>query len=283
MKKEQFICVGLVCAIFWGCSGKKMRNYEISSADSVSNQSNDTLGQTKLVKTANMNFKVSDVKIGSSIITALTLKYKGMVMHHSTQSSINRTERLPLTADSVMLVSSYYTNADIVVKVPSLDVDDFMDQVSKMAIYVNSRNMDIQDKTLDYLSAKMKMENRSAIIAQQKGGKIIVKNPTAVMDLKDDMIDQEINNERIDEAVKYSTLALNFYQSNTIAHEVIANDDPSNFRLPFFTRLGRSFANGWVIFCDTVICITNLWMFVLTIAALFLSYKHYKRNKTAGA
>lgn len=280
MKKQHLACMALLCAILWaGCSGKKSHS-EVSAADTVSAiTSMDTLAkQVKLVKTADMSFKVTSVKNVSENISALTAKYKGMVMHHSMRSWINRSEKLPLSNDSAMLVSSYNTNADMVIKIPSVDVDDFLNQVGKMAVYVNSRNMDIQDKTLDYLSAQMKLVSRSEIIAQQKKGIIKIKNPAAVMDLKDDMIDQQINNKRIDDAVKYSTVGLNFYQNNTIAREVIVNDDPSNFKLPFFTRLGHAFANGWAIFMDTLIGLAYLWMFILAAVAGWALYKYLKRK-----
>lgn len=231
-----------------------------------------------MVKTADMRFKVKNVEQVSEDISALTVKYKGMVMHHSMQSSINRNQDVLLNTDSVLRVSSYNTSADMTVRIPSAQVEEFMNQVGKMALYVNNRNMDIQDKTLDYLSAQMKLLSRSQIIDQQKKGIIKIKNPAAVLDLKDEMIDQQIDNKRIDDAVRYSTLGLNFYQSNTIAREVIVNDDPSSFKLPFFTRFGQALANGWLIFTDTLIGIANLWMFILAAVAGWLIYRYLHRK-----
>ncbi|RKR81682.1 uncharacterized protein DUF4349 [Mucilaginibacter gracilis] len=285
MKKQHFACMGLLCTIFWaGCSGSKSHS-ELSSADTTAAISNlDTAAkQVKLVKTANMHFKVKDVKSISQSITALTAKYKGMVMHHSMQAYTGRSERVPQGSDSVMLISSCITNADMVVRIPSGDVDAFLNQVGGMAVYVNSRNMDIEDKALDYLAAQMKFLSRSEFIAQQKKGIIKVKNPADVMNLKDDLIDQQIDNKRIDNAVKYSTVGLNFYQSNTIAREVVVNDDPSNFKLPFFGRLGYALANGWSIFIDAVIAMANLWMFAVAAIAIWVLYKYFKKKNAIAA
>lgn len=273
--------MGLLCAILWaGCSGNK-RHSEISSADTVAVVNNaDSLTAAKLIKTADMSFKVKDVKSVSEQVSALAVKYKGMIMHHSMRSAINRSEHLPLSADSVVLISSYNTNADMVLKIPTGQVDEFLTQVGKMAVYVNNRNMDIQDKTVDYLSAQMKLLSRSQLIDQQKKGIVKIKNPAAVMDLKDELIDQQIDNRRIDDAVKYSTVGLNFYQNNTIAREVIANDDPSTFKLPFFTRLGQALATGWTIFMDLLIDLANLWMFVLAAILTWALYRYWKRRST---
>jgi hypothetical protein len=278
MKKQQLTCMALLCSVLWaGCSGHK----SVSSADSTAiiTSLDTNLKAAKLVKTADMRFKVRDVKATGEGVSALTAKYKGMVMHHSMRSVMNRDERLPLTNDSLMLVSSYNTDADMVVKIPAADVDDFMNQVGHMAVYINNRNMDIQDRTLDYLSAQMKLISRTAIIDQQKKGIVKIKNPADVMNLKDDLIDQQIDNKRIDQEVKYSTVGLNFYQNNTVAREVVVNDDPSTFKLPFITRMGQAFANGWAIFTDCVIGLANLWMFVLAALAGWFAYKYYKKKQ----
>jgi len=278
MKKEQLTCMGLLCAIFWmGCANS---HKEVSAADTTATITSldTTLKTEKLVKTADMHFKVKDVKQVSQNISALTVKYNGMVMHHSMQSSINNSQRLPLSNDSLMLISSYNTNADMVVKIPAANVDEFLTTVGKMAVYINNRNMDIQDKTLDYLSAQMKVASRTAFIDQQKKGIVKVKNPADVMNLKDDLIDQQIENKRIDAAVKYSTVGLNFYQNNTIAREVVVNDDPSTFKLSVTTRFGQAVANGWALFMDTLIGLANLWMFVLAAVAGWVLFRYYKRR-----
>lgn len=279
--KTGIVCLALLCAIIWaGCSGNKTHS-EVSSADTTAViTSMDTTGKPRLVKTADMHFKVKNVSQVSEDISALTVKYKGMVMHHNMQSTINQSQDVWMNNDSVMRVSSYSTVASMVVKLPSAQMEEFMNQVSKMAVYVNKRNMDIEDESLDYLSAQMKFMSRSEIVAQQKTGRIKIKDPAAVMNLKDDLIDQQINNKRIDEAVKYSTIALSFYQSNTLAKEIMVNDDPSNFKLPFFSRLGHAIQNGWSLFTDAIIGLVNLWMFILAAVAGWLVYKYFSRKNT---
>ena len=140
--------------------------------------------------------------------------------------------------------------------------------------------MDITDKSLDYLSAQLKLKNRTELVSQQKKGKIIIKKPEDVLNLKDDMIDQQIGNRQIDDAVKNSIVTLSFYQSNTINKEVIANDDPSAYNLPFFRRLGIALENGWSIFVDVIIGMANLWVFILAGIGVWLLVRNYKSKKT---
>lgn len=267
-------------AFFCACKGKA--GYEFvnnsSSADSAKFDTTTVTGP-KLVKTAGMRFKVKNVEQTSERIAALTTTCHGMIMHHQMGSTSERSLDIRINNDSVMRVTSFYTTADITVKVPSEKLNDFMNQVAGMGVYVNNRNMDITDKSLDYLSARLKLQSRNELVSQQKKGKVVIKNPANVLLLKDEMVDQQINNRQIDDAVKESVVSLNFYQSNTINKEMIANDDPSAYNLPFFKRLGIAVENGWSLFVDVVVGLVNLWVFIAAGVGLWMVAKHYKRNK----
>jgi len=265
--------MGLLCA----CKGKG--SYEIannsSSADSVKMDST-TASQSKLVKTAGIRFKVKNVQQTEERIAELTTGINGMVMHHQMGSTADRSLDVRISDDSVMRVTSFNTNADMTVKIPSSKLDEFMNQVAHMGIYVNDRSMDITDKSLDYLSAQLKLKSRTELVNQQKKGKIIIKKPEDVLNLKDDMIDQQIGARQIDDAVKNSIVTLSFYESNTINKEIIANDDPSAYNLQFFKRLGMAIENGWAVFVDVIIGIADLWVFIVAGIGVWIIIRHYK-------
>ena len=277
MKTKFFIpLAGLV--LFCTCKGKN--NYEIKSisVDSLSKDMADT-SQAKLVKTAAIDFKVKNVQQTATRVTALTEGMGGMVTHQQMGTSPERTQDVSVSRDSVMRVISFSTAADITVKVPSIKLEKFMDSVATMGIYVTSRNLDISDKSLDYLSLRLKLKSRVDLVDRQKKGKVVIKDPSRVLDLQDDMVDQQISNRQIDEAVKNSVITLHFYQSNTINKELIANDDPSAYNLPFFKRLGLAVANGVDIFADVVIGLANIWLFILLGVIGWMLISYYKNKK----
>jgi len=267
--------VALLCA----CKGKG--GYEVinnsSSADTVSRA--DSATGPKLVKIADMHFKVKNVQQTSEHIASLVTGYNGMVIHHKMGSTPERSQDIRISNDSVMRVTSISTSADMTVKIPSAKLEEFMNQVAHMGIYVNNRGMDITDKSLDYLSSQLKLKNRNELVSQQKRGKIIIKNPANVLALKDDQVDEQISNRGIDDAVKNSVVSLSFYESNTINKEIIANDDPSAYNLPFFKRLVMAMANGWGIFVDVVIGIANLWVFILAGIGIWVLIANYKTRR----
>ncbi|RYZ99573.1 MAG: DUF4349 domain-containing protein [Sphingobacteriaceae bacterium] len=276
--KAKILMMMLAGALLAACKGSG--NYESmdSMADSVGT-ADINLAEPKLVKTAGINFKVKNVQQSSEKITLLTNQYKGMVMSHSVNTNINNTSDKRIGEDSVMRISAFYTSAQMTVKVPSVKLDEYLDSVAKLGVYVSTRSMDIEDKSLDYLSAKMKLNSRKDMVDQQKKGKIIIKDPSAVLNLRDDLVDEQIYNRKIDDAVKYSVVNLSFYQSNTIFKEVIANDDPASYNLPFFKRVGLALSDGWNLFKELLIVLINAWALILAGIVLWQAIMFYKRKR----
>jgi hypothetical protein len=278
MKTRILLLLSASVVLLAACKGKH-RPYEIvnNSADSTK-IADTTLTTPKLVKAAEMNFKVKNVQQVSENIIVLTKQYGGMVTHHQIQSSSEQSKDVHISNDSIKRISAFSTTADMTIKMPSEKLEDFMTKVGYMGIYVNISRMDIEDKSLDYLSSQLKLNSRKELVNQQKSGKIVIKDPSSVLSLKDDLIDEQIDNRKIDEAVKYSIIRLNFYQSNTISTENIANDDPSSYNIPLFQRLGLAFTNGWNMFIDVIVGLVNLWVFILAGLSAWAGYRYYSRK-----
>lgn len=279
--KTKILMLLLAAVLLLGACKGSGSHYEAinnSATDTVASATMDSTASPKLVKTADMRFKVKNVQQTAEKITALTVKNSGMVMHHQMESAVRDSKDFRITDDSVNRVSSFNTTADMTVKIPSEHLEEFMTEVAHMGMYVTMRKMDIEDKSLDFLSAKLKLNSRKELVDQQKKGKVTIKNPVNVLLLKDDMVDGQIGNLKIDDAVKYSIITLSFYQSNTILQEHIANDDPSAYNLPFFSRLAGAFANGWHLFMEAILVIANLWVFILAGVGILLLIRFYRRK-----
>lgn len=285
MKTRMLIAMLGAVALLAACKGKT-GGYEVVNTDSKKAASSaDTAAMadttkvaTQLVKTAEISLKVKSVQQVSESIASLTGQYGGMVMRHQIETNVASTRDVNISNDSVMRVSAFSTTGNMTVKVPALRLEEFMTKISHMGIYVNENKMDIDDKSLEYLSSELKLKDRRNMVAQQQAGRITIKNPANVLALKDDMVDEQINNMRINNEVKFSMVDLSFYQSNTIMKETIANDDPSAYGIPFFSSLRLAFANGWDIFTEMLIGLVNLWMFIATGVAIWLVIRHYKKH-----
>jgi hypothetical protein len=279
MKMSDLIVLLAALCLLGACKNNSNGNYDNAKELSVSADTASSVSDgPKLVKTAEMRVKVKDVQKSSEAITQLTRNYKGIVTHHQMEATPVNDRDIRLSSDSVKRVSAFSTTAAITVKIPSDSLEQFMNRVGRMGIYVNMRRMDIEDKTLDYLSAKLKSDNRADIEKKQNKWKPGLKEAEAMLRLKDDKVDQDISNRRINEAVSYSVVDMELYQSNTITQEVIANDDTSIYQISFMSRLLMSLANGWQIFASFIIGLANLWVFILAGYIAWLLFKLYKRK-----
>ena len=278
--KTRILMLPLAAGLLLGaCKGSAPHDEAVNNntADTAAIAADSSAVQ-KLVKAANMSFKVKNVQQTAEKITALTVKNNGMVMNHQMESTVRSSKDFRISDDSINRVSSFNTTADMTVKIPSEHLEEFMTEVAHMGMYVTLRKMDIEDKSLDYLSAKLKLNSRRELVNQQKRGEVNIKNPVNVLLLKDNMVDGQVGNLKIDEAVKYSIVTLSFYQSNTVFQEHIANDDPSAYNLPFFNRLAEAFANGWYLFTGAILIAVNLWVFILAGIGIWILFRFYKRK-----
>ncbi|MBE9584881.1 DUF4349 domain-containing protein [Mucilaginibacter sp. JRF] len=279
------VLIALLCAAvtLYSCTGNgdyRTLKSESSDMDLVAADSIDT-EQQKLIKTAGLTFKVTDVRKVGDDVTALTQQYKGMVMNHHLRSDVERLKEVKLDDDSVMRVSAFNTYADMMVKVPAEHLTTFVSAVNRLGVYTTVSNMDIEDNTLQYLESQMRMDSRKELVKQQKQGTIKLKNPQDVLIFKDALVDEQINTKRIDAAVKYSTVSLNFFQNNTIIRERMPDTDPAIYNISFLQRLKQSLINGVLIVAEIFIALANMWVFVLMGVAMWLIYKYYKRKHPA--
>lgn len=267
-------------ALFCSCGHGRYEPVNNSpSVDTVA--ANDTATASKLIKTATMDFKVRDVRRTADSIAKLTTAWGGMTMHQQISATPVSSHDFKVGKDSILRVTAYGTHAEVTVKVPVRKLQAFLSKIAAMSIYVRSQSLDISDQSLQYLSAQLKLRSRTELVRQQKAGKIIIKNPGDILNLKDDMIDQQISNRTIDDAVKNSVVSLTFSQNNTIGEEVVSNDEPENYTPPFFNRLGNAFADGVGLFQSLIIFIADCWLIILAVVAGGMAVRYFKKMVAA--
>lgn len=259
------------------CKGSGSYN-NAESADTVAKQAQDSI---KLVKTADMNIKVKDVRKAADQIAQATTECGGIVLHHDLKSEIVNRQDITLSSDSIKKMTVYNTHAEMTLKVPSEILENFMTAINQVGIYVDNRKMDVEDRTLDYLSEKLKAQNRQQSVKLRKHIKLTQKGADSLLTLKDDIVDKKIANLRTNQDVAMSTITLNLYQDNAVTAEIVANDDLSAYHTSLSTRMGLALSSGWAIFSDLLVGLLHLWAFILLGGAVWFGiivYKHRKKN-----
>ncbi|QNR83720.1 DUF4349 domain-containing protein [Pedobacter riviphilus] len=281
--KRNIIAIAIVLTIF-GC--QKSNEKYASSEAIVANElrvPTDSTSTAKIIKTADMRFRVKNVQNTKEQLSKAIKAEGGTVAEFSIESTIQETDKVKQSTDSLKEITSYRTQGYLVAKVPSEKLDEFTNTIAKMAVFVDNQSMKMDDQSIAYLSNKLKAQNR--VDAIEKINKVASKksaNVESSLYIKDDYVDKRIENMQIDSRVKFSTITLNFYQDNTIKTMIVANDNLYDYRPAFMNRLWLGIVNGWTIFKEIIIAISNLWMLILVGIAIFFTIKYFiRKNKLA--
>jgi hypothetical protein len=279
--KRNIIAIAIVLTIF-GCqkSNEKYASSEVIVANELRAPTDST---AKIIKTADMRFRVKDVQNTKEQLSKTIKAEGGTVAEFSIESSIQETDKVKQSTDSLKEITSYRMQGYLVAKVPSEKLDEFTNTIAKMAVFVDHQSMKMDDQSIAYLANKLKAQNR--VDAIEKINKVASKksaNVESSLYIKDDYVDRKIENLQIDSRVKFSTITLNFYQDNTVKTMIVANDNLYDYRPAFINRLWLGIVNGWTIFKEIIIAISNLWMLILVGVAIFFTIKYFvRKNKLA--
>jgi hypothetical protein len=233
----------------------------------------------KLVKTADIRFKVKDVRKTADEITALAAAHGGSVTDHRINSTIVDSSTVRKSNDSLLKVSVVNTSAYMTVKMPPEKIEDFVNSVADLGVTVDNLKMQVNDKTFDYLSTRMKLKNKKELAEKENRGEVQNKTADDVLSFKNTLVDDWVKNLKTDDSVKNSIITLNFYESNTIHRESIANPDLAAYNESVSARLAMSFKNGWDAFMEVIIALANAWVLIPFGAAAWLGIRYYSRKK----
>jgi hypothetical protein len=274
--------LGLLCACK-GKSGAGADSVYLEKAKAKVSADADTVKvDQKLIKTADMHFQVKSVQQAAEQITNLAASFNGAVIHHLMNSTAGNSVDIHKSNDSILRVTIINSTADMTVKIPPANMENFMNQVAHLGLYVNNRLMNVSDKSSDYLATRLKLKNQNELVSNQKKEAANKKSPDDLLSFKNRMVDQRIENYRIDDSVKMSVVTLSFYESNVITKQVVANDDLAAYNLPFFKRMGISIANGWELFVDIIVGVANAWILLPVGLGIWLITRYVKNKKLAG-
>ncbi|TDO21607.1 DUF4349 domain-containing protein [Pedobacter duraquae] len=277
--KKLLLCAFAAVSIIACNSNKesKMDSADVS-ANEIAVTSADTAA-SKIVKTADMRFRVKDVQSTKEKLSAAIRAEGGTLMEFNVESVVRREEKVKYSADSLLQLTSYTREGTVVAQVPSAQLDEFTDKVVKLAAFVDRQSLKLDDQSLQYLSNNLKNQNKAAAVGQMNANAAKKsKDIATTQDIKDAAVDSRIHNMYIDKAVKYSTITLSFYQDNTVSRSVVENDELSDFRPAFWSRMTLNIANGWSIFMEFILLLANLWVWILLGIAGYFLYRQLTKK-----
>ena len=285
--KIKITIIGLIAILFASCNAdRRFESAEYAATAELTDSAASEAIAEKMIKTADMRFRVKDVQRTKEDIGKLIRAEGGLLMEVAINSSVENTEKVKYSADSLKEITSYRKDGYMVARIPSDKLDDFTNNIANAAVFVDSQSLKMEDKTLSYLANKLKSDNAKEAVKQIK--KASVKNGGNVetsLYIKDGDVDRKIDNINIDNLVRYSTITLSFYQDNTIKTMIVANDNLYDHKPGFFRRLGLNLLDGLNYFKEFLLLLANFWMFFALGIAAYFGISYYlktKKSKVSG-
>ncbi|MGY4383737.1 hypothetical protein ACVWYN_000756 [Pedobacter sp. UYP24] len=278
MKKYLIYCL---LAIAVSACNSENKSFEENSDSTSSNLSKtDTLLSAKIVKTADMSFRVRNVQQTKEQLTTMLKSIGGSMTEFTIESKIEKSERVKKSTDSLIELKAYRTEGFMVAKVPSDKLDDFTNKTASLAIFVDRQSLKLEDKSIAFMSNQLKNQNRVEAVAQlNKHANKKSNNVATSMLIKDDYVDKKIENLLIDDKVKYSEITLNFYQDNAVQRITVVNDNLEDYRPGLIERSSLAISNGWKIFIELFLVVLNLWAVIVILILGYFSFYYFKRRK----
>jgi hypothetical protein len=283
MKARQLLLLAAYGILFASCGENGYREMKSeTAADSISYtgaEGNDI----KLVKTASINFKVKDVTQSSKEVSAIAKQLGGMIFHQSLQTTENEKKELPVSDDSTLIIATIISRSDITARVPVENLETFLYSVSDLGYFVANSTMNIDDKSLQFLQNSLLQKVRNESLAKTKLLHNNVGSTSKAISIKDDVINQKIQNMQIDADARYSVVNLSLFQNPAVRKEVVSNVDLQAYTLPFSSRIENALNAGWQFFLSFLVVLTYLWMFLVAGVVVYFGYNFLRQKRKAVA
>jgi hypothetical protein len=232
-------------------------------SDPSSTEAKSLSTESKIIKTARLEFQVADLKKSKEKISNLVSAEKGYVSN--LEESDDRTR-----------IQDSFT-----IRVPAGSFDRLVENILKEGSYVSSSKIERKDVTEEFLDLKARMETKKALEAryrevlhQAKGVEDILKVESALGSLREEIEAKEGRLKYLAHQAEYSTILALAYQ--TLPY----TSPPKSEGEGFFSRLASSLVNGWTGLVDFAIGLVTIWPALIIIGGgAYLIVKRIKRNK----
>lgn len=233
----------------------------------------------KLIKTANLRFKVRNVENATQQIEQVTSRFGGFILSSSIKNSIYTYDEYRVSKDSMMVVGVNNIENNIILRVPEFYLDSALFYIGKIWIKLDERSINAEDVTITILSNELRAKlyqktathiNTAADKNQNRLNDVVNAEQTAANYLEN-TITKKIENLELQDKIDYSTITLSIYQDKVLYKEMIANVDTEQYAQRFGSELVDSLAFGWKIFKAFLLFLVKCWSLILISLVIFLA------------
>lgn len=254
-----------------------------SSSDAISSAASTQVKDKEFVKTATVDMEVKDVYDATVKIENQLKEIRGYVTNSELHNNLASEETYNQTDEKAMMVKKSNMQNNMTVKVPTLQLADFLQAINGQNLFLNSRIINAEDVTANIKMAQLEQQRM-----QKKTGSITNLKPTSKTVEKSDDNEREKNQNAVEayslrDNIAYSTVNLVLREPNVRVAEIPVVNTKSvdaKYKTNFFYEAKLSFINGFYLIQQFFILLLNLWPFMLLIAAIIylFRFKSFKKK-----
>ncbi|HTL81740.1 MAG TPA: DUF4349 domain-containing protein [Bacteroidia bacterium] len=230
----------------------------------------------RFIRTADMKFRVQSVAQATYRIEDLTADFGGYVADTKLASTLVYNSTTPVSVDSSLETMRYEVSNTLLLRIPAEKLDSALKSLAPLVDYLDYRNVNTQDITLDILANRLqqtrvaKYNIRVTSDIQQNSNHMDVQGAeNSMLNQQENSDNALIENLRMDDKVRYSTVSINIYQPQTIRQELVKREKTvAAYEPGFGSQVGESLASGWRglrVFLAGVILLWPMWMIGLSV------------------
>jgi len=242
----------------------------------------------KFIRTAEMKFKVKDVRKATFAIEDIAAKWEGFVTYTNLNSTIDYKTYTAMSADTTLETIFYTVANDIVIRIPNTTLDTTLKEIARHIDYLDYRIIKAEDVTLNMLSnqlMQMRLQSHSKRLLNDidEQGKKLNQTTTAEENLLDKNIRSDaakLANMKLQEQVSFSTINLNIYQKQSVKRELIENfKNIDEYKPSFFHCVKEAVKSGWSVCESIMLFFFEIWWLLLLFAIAWVVIRRFVWKK----
>lgn len=281
----------LLAALAFSCKQAEATATEATSDAAMTqeiapNASKTKVPERKLVRTADIKFKVKDVAQSTYAIENAVNRFGGLIVSNNLQSQVGSRTRSKISRDSIVETTRYTVENNLTLRIPNTALDTVVKTITKEVDYLDYRVLKADDVALRMLSNQLTQQRNDkhngrlsrSIDEGKKLNQIAVAEDNLLG--KDVQSDQAaIENLSLQDQVNYSTVTLALYQNESMRQEMLAIEktagDYGNFGLEILDGL----KTGWYILERIIAFIVRLWSVILIGGIVIFIFRRWINKK----
>ncbi len=233
------------------------------------------------VRTADLNFKVKDVKLATFDIERIVRENRGYVTNTALESTVKYKNAVRVSRDSIKETVHYDVQTNMVIRVPNSELDKTLSEIAVLFDYLDHRRVHSEDITRELQLSALSQANfkhhkqRVEKVIDEKGKKL-----NSTLEAENSLFEKQamanqtsVDTKELNYDVAYSTLSISIYQNESTKSDMLAYSEPIKpYEPPFSGKLMDAASTGGTILVEILLFIVRIWpLWLVGIGAWFLA------------